>query len=173
MLWPRRSFRRSTLYVGKRIMRLAATPHAIALGVSIGVFVTFIPLPGFHILLALALAWPMAGNLVASALGTTLGNPLTFPVIWGVSYELGLRMLHFGHPGSIEPIELGPAMRNLQFSELWEPLLKPIVVGGLPLGIVFSLLSYAGTRWAVSRFQHRKDHLRSAGDIEAAATRHP
>lgn len=161
MLWPRRSFRRSVLYLTKRIMRIAATPHAVALGVAIGVFVTFIPVPGLHIVLAVALAWPMAGNLVASALGTAIGNPLTFPFIWGATYELGQAILRFGEPGAAAPIELGHAMLDFRLAELWEPLLKPMVVGGLPLGVLFSLVSYVLTRWAVARFQGRRAPRRS------------
>ena len=51
------------------------------MGVSAGVFISFLPIPGFHFLLAALVAWCLAGNVVASALGTAFGNPLTFPVI--------------------------------------------------------------------------------------------
>ena len=33
-LWPRRSFTRSVQYLVKRVLRLTATPHAIAAGVA-------------------------------------------------------------------------------------------------------------------------------------------
>ena len=67
--WPRRSFWRSAKYFSKRILRLRATPHAIAAGVAAGVFASFFPL-GVHFIIAAAVAWLFAGNLVAAALGT-------------------------------------------------------------------------------------------------------
>ena len=76
---------RSGQYVTKRILRLTATPHAVAAGVAAGAFTSFTPFMGLHFLLAAVLAWMVRGNLLAPALGTFVGNPLTFP---------------FGHPRS-------------------------------------------------------------------------
>ena len=92
-LWPRRSFSRSFQYLSKRILRLKATPHAVAAGVAAGVFASFFPV-GFHFVIAFVLCWVIAGNLVAAALGAVFfGNPLTFPILWGASWETGKLIL--------------------------------------------------------------------------------
>lgn len=155
-LWPRRSFWRSAQYFAKRVLRLTATPHAIAAGVAAGVFASFTPFIGLHFVIAAALAWVIAGNLVASALGTAIGNPLTFPVIWASTYKLGCLILPDIEDQGISPSGLGRMLRHLEFSQVWDPLLKPMTVGAIPIGFAFALGFYLLTRWAVSSFRQQR-----------------
>src|SRR5690606_29552406 len=111
MLWPRRSFRRSARYFAKRALRLRATSHAIAAGVAAGMCASFTPFIGLHILLAFVVAWPLRGNFVAAALGTALGNPLTFPFIWGATLQLGRFILGY-EPGDFGPEEIGDLLMH-------------------------------------------------------------
>ena len=54
---PQKSYLRSLRYFGKRILRIRATPHALALGSATGIFAAFSPALGLsHFLLALLLA---------------------------------------------------------------------------------------------------------------------
>ena len=159
VVWPRKSFTRSAKYFSKRILRLRATPHAVAAGVAAGVFASFFPL-GFHLVIAGIVAWLIAGNLVAAALGTAFGNPMTFPILWGASYETGKLILHQKASGA--PENLGSMLRHLDFSQLWEPVLKPMTVGAVPLGLFFAVIFYGVTRWAVAAF-HERRRVRLAG----------
>lgn len=168
-LWPRRSFSRSILYFVKRVLRLTATPHAIAAGVAAGVFSSFTPFLGFHFIMALVLAHLLAGNLVAAAVGTGVGNPLTFPLIWGASYELGGYILTAGtHERHIDLVTL---FRDLKFTQLWEPVLKPMLVGGIPLGLFFAVIFYGLTYWGVTAFRARR-RLRIAERAKARVKGH-
>lgn len=164
-LWPRRSFSRSFQYVTKRILRLSATPHAVAAGVAAGVFISWTPFIGLHLILAAALTYILAGNMLASALGTAFGNPLTFPIIWSATYNLG----KFLQDGRIlegrSDIDLISAIRMSQFrvhglwdhlAALWPPLLKPMLLGALPLGLITAAICYALTYWAVLTFREQK-----------------
>lgn len=155
-LWPRRSFWRSAQYFGKRVLRLTATPHAVAAGVAAGVFASFTPFIGFHFVLAAALAWILAGNLVASALGTAIGNPITFPLIWASTYKLGCWMLPGTEDQGISPAGLGRMLRHLEFAQVWDPLLKPMTLGAIPIGLAFGLGFYLMTRWAVISFRQQR-----------------
>ncbi len=92
-LWPRRSWSRSSRYVVYRLRRLSATPHAIALGFAIGAFAAVTPYIGTHMVMAALLAWIIGGSIVAALLGTFVGNPLTYPLIWYATYEVGNVML--------------------------------------------------------------------------------
>ncbi|HEV7252395.1 MAG TPA: DUF2062 domain-containing protein [Mesorhizobium sp.] len=170
ILWPRRSFGRSAKYFIKRALRLNATPHAIAVGIAAGAGVSFLPTPGLHFLLAAIAAWGLGGNVVASALGTMVGNPLTFPLMWGASFQLGKAMLSGDTIQDIEPMPIGGVLRNLEFGELWEPLVKPIFVGSIPLGLLFGLVLYGLIRWAVAAFQEERRRKRAerAGNVASS-----
>ncbi len=155
-LWPRRSFSRSIQYISKRILRLKSTPHSVAAGVAAGVFASFFPL-GFHFVVAAAVCWVIAGNLVAAALGAVFfGNPLTFPLLWGASWETGKLILHDRLPKHGPPEHLGEMMHTLSFAKLWHPVLEPMLIGAVPLGLVFGLVFYGITRWGMTVFREQR-----------------
>ncbi len=173
VLWPRRSFVRSATYFAKRVLRLSASPHSVALGVAIGVCVSFTPYLGFHIMIAAAISWLVGGNIVASALGTAVGNPFTFPFIWGATFELGRFMLYGHNSGTIVPVKLGHALRHLHFWQLWEPILKPMTLGAVPIGICFGLIFYFLTRWSLMNFrEQRRQRLAERARRRARASAH-
>ena len=139
-LWPRQSWSRSFRYFGKRVVRLTGSPHAIALGFAAGVLMSFTPFVGLHIILGALTAFLIGGNLVASAIGTIVGNPLTFPFIWWSTYVVGNRMLNH-HPHAADIDTLAANIIDLPFREIL-PILEPMVVGALPLGAAAAVLSY-------------------------------
>ncbi|MBC2884795.1 DUF2062 domain-containing protein [Ochrobactrum sp. CM-21-5] len=155
LVWPRRSFSRSFRYGGKRILRITASPHAVAAGLAVGVFSAFTPFFGFHLIIAIVLAYFLAGNIAAAALGTTLANPLTLPFIWGSTFELG-RLVLSGGMDSAPPVHLGRALETMRFDEIWTPLLKPMLFGSTILGAAFAVIVYFVTRYAVSAFRRRR-----------------
>ncbi|MCB4918375.1 DUF2062 domain-containing protein [Brucella intermedia] len=155
LVWPRRSFSRSLRYGGKRILRITASPHAVAAGLAVGVFSAFTPFFGFHLIIAIVLAYVLAGNIAAAALGTTLANPLTLPFIWGSTFELG-RFIMNGSIDDAPPIHLGRALETMRFDEIWTPLLKPMLIGSTILGAAFAVVVYFVTRFAVSAFRRRR-----------------
>lgn len=157
-LWPRRSWRRSLLYMKKRVLRLRATPHAIAAGVAAGVFATFTPLIGFHFIMAFVIAYLIRGSLPAAALGCLIGNPLTYPLIWGATYETGRFLLAAEIPDGKAPGSLGAALAHGDIAAIWAPYLKPMLVGSIPLGLFFSLVSYALVLVGVRSFQAARAH---------------
>lgn len=155
-LWPRRSFSRSMQYFTKRVLRLTATPHAIAAGVAAGVFASCLPYMGFHFVIAAAVAYALRGNILASVFGTAFGNPITFPFIWASSLALGRMVLHGSQPTELMPLQLTRVLSELEFVHLWEPLLKPMTIGGSMLGLLFGLAFYLMTRWATAAVQKRR-----------------
>jgi uncharacterized protein (DUF2062 family) len=161
-LWPRVSWRRSALYYTKRILRLSGTPHAIALGTAVGVFASFTPLIGFHFMITFAIAWALGGNMIAGAIATAIGNPLTYPLIWASTYEVGHLILK-GASGSA-PERLGHALTHQSFEQLL-PLIKPMLVGSLPLGAAAGAIAYLLVHKAVSAYQdaRRKRLLERGG----------
>jgi uncharacterized protein len=157
-LWPRRSWSRSTRYIVYRVRRLSATPHAVALGFAAGVFVATTPFLGAHMIMAALIAWIIGGSIVAAVLGTFVGNPLTYPLFWVGTYEVGHLMLG-GGADKLE-IDLSSGLFDDSLEQLW-PILKPMSLGALPIGLGLALLSYALVRPTVNAYQHRRRELTS------------
>ena len=154
-VWPPGGWTRSIRYFGKRVLRLGDSPHAIALGFACGVAVSFTPFVGFHFLMAAFLAYAIRGNLIASAIGTAVGNPLTFPAMWWLAYELGHRIL------GTQPGEL--VLTGADGAPAWYdvlPILKPMLIGAVPLGLVFGFAAYLIVKVLVRTYQHaRRRHI--------------
>lgn len=159
-LWPRRSWGRSARYVFLRLKRLPSSPHRIAVGAAAGVFAVFTPFLGAQMILATALAVVMRGSIVASFLASFVGNPLTYPIIWFTTYNLGNVLLGDTATGQLvdlqarfevfgDSIVSGSSRAVINaFGAIW-PILKPMAVGSLPLGVLAASLAYIGIRKAI------------------------
>ena len=168
-VWPRRSFTRSFKYFGKRLLRLRATPHTIAVGIAAGVFAACSPLLGLHIVIAITVAWLLSGNLVAAALGTAFCNPLTFPFIIAADIKLGALLLRKPPVSPDAPRRIGSLWGDIDFSHfwqhmhlIWQPLLKPLLLGSLPVGALCALVAYFISAYLIKVFK-REPRLK-AGD---------
>jgi len=163
-LWPRRSWRRSINYFIKRAQRLGGTPHVIALGMAAGAFAACLPYWGVQVLTAGLIAWIIRGSIGAAVLGTFIANPLTVPVIWLTSYRLGDAML--GGSGSLNALQLqqglaqssallwagSPAGWSMAADLLW-PVIMPMSLGALPLGLLCAVIFYFLTRRSVEAYR--------------------
>lgn len=170
-VWPRRNWKRSIRYVLTRLSRLRTSPHAIAIGAAAGVVISFTPFLGLHFILAGLLAWTLRGSIIASALGTFFGNPLTFPFIWVGSYQLGSRILGLdtqldsqGLIGKLKDVSSDIAKASWDtiwtaVETLWPIILKPMTVGGVPMGVVAGFISYYLIRKLAGTYQHRNDDV--------------
>jgi uncharacterized protein len=155
LIWPRKGFLRPLHYFRMRVLRLTASPHAIAAGVTAGVVSSWTPFIGFHFILAFVLAYLIAGNLIAATLGTAFGNPLTFPFIWASTWEVGNFILGTERSGSRQ-IDLVGLFNRLDLWQLWGPVLKPMLIGAAPLAAVSGALVYSLTYYGVRGFQARR-----------------
>lgn len=150
VLAPRKGWRRGYVYLGKRMQRLPDTPHRIALGVACGVQASFTPFFGFHFVCAAALAWLVRGNLLSSAVGTLVGNPVTIPFIASASFWMG---------GELTGIHITPPEHGYDFAWLLHNLyaiILPYLIGGLLPGLAASVACYFVLRPMVAAFQKRR-----------------
>lgn len=171
-LWPKRGFRRAGQYVLKRVMRMKGSPHAVAAGFASGAAVSFLPLPGLHLVLGALLAFALRGNLIASAVGTAVGNPWTFPFIWIGGYRLG-HALGFGEGATVSDGSVGASLWAAADSvwrgrfveaavESW-PVLQPTLVGGGVMALVVWTTFYLLVRKGVAVYQGRRSAKLAAG----------
>lgn len=173
LLWPRMGLSRAWRYAMHRMARIRVTPHKLAIGFAAGVFAAFTPFIGFHFVLAALLALLVRGNIIASAIGTLVGNPVTFPFMWIASYNLGALMLGMA---ARDRVEISMAEETHRFwsdgpiaamQMLWhsiEPVLWPMLLGGVPLGILFAAGSYFLVRTSVSQFKARRPLTRAPAE---------
>lgn len=163
-VWPRSGWRRSMQYVVYRLQRLPDTPYRIAAGVACGTAVSFTPFMGLHLLLALVLAFAMRANIVASALGTLVGNPWTFPFIWVFIYRFGGALLGLDTSVPLKDRIGGGSLMSDPLAVL-EPVLWPMIAGGIPIAILVWLLTYFPLRRLIERRRaKRAKRFESASD---------
>lgn len=151
----------------RRLLRMRASPHQIALGCAAGVFAACTPFPGLQTLLAAGLALAFRVNVPAAVIGTFAGNPLSWPAIWATSYVAGAWMLGQEPSLSAEyvsksaeliaeaaahptPVAIDAAATTLA------PHFKSLLTGSLLIGLIAAFVSYYPTRRAVRRFQRRQ-----------------
>lgn len=175
LFYPRRGWRRAFEYIAHRIKRLPDTPHKIALGFACGAFASFSPLFGFHVVYAAICAFVVRGNILASILGTVVGNPLTFPVIATVSLKLGQGML--GRGSAPDAVTMQHEDIERAWSGVWKALkgwlsngggdtekvwsffsdvFLPYLVGGFFPGILISVAAYFLARPLIAAYQARR-----------------
>jgi uncharacterized protein (DUF2062 family) len=121
------------------------------------VFISATPYAGFHMVLASSLAWIIGGSIVGAILGTFVGNPLTYPLFWVSSYEVGHAIL--GGEQHTVPSDLWSGDFQTTINQIW-PLLKPMTIGAIPIGLALGALSYVLVKPAVNAYQHRRRALR-------------
>ena len=154
-VWPRMGWHRVARYWTFKLKRLQGSPYAIACGFACGASVSFTPLIGFHFILAAVLAWALRGNIIASAIGTAVGNPWTFPFIWAGIIWLGTWILGYERGQELpEELTVGTIF------EQPETVLLPMLAGGLPTALVVWILFFVPIRRVVGNYQHHRQARR-------------
>lgn len=168
--WPRSGWKRASKYVFHRVARLPGTPYSLAAGFACGAAISFTPFVGLHFVLAAILAWIMRANVIASAIGTAVGNPWTFPFIWVWIYKSGLWMtlvegedvaaLNFHQIFA----DMSEAAYRLDVGYLLDtvwPIFWPMFVGSLPTGILVWLVFYGALRPVIGSYKGRRARRRA------------
>ena len=174
-LLPRKGWSRGLEYMGHRVRRIPDTPHKIAIGAAMGVFMVFSPLFGLHILLAMFLAYLLRGNVLAALITTWFGNPVTYPFVAAGSLKLGTVilgntakersgdsvMLLFEHAmggiWSLIKSWFGFGEANSDgLSIFFYDIFLPYLIGGIILGAVFATLMYFVSKPLIGIYQMKR-----------------
>jgi len=156
-LWPRTGLKRAWTYIFHRIGRLPGSTHSIAAGMASGAAVSFTPFLGLHFLLGFILAWFTRGNMWAAAIGTAVGNPWTFPLIFALTSAVGAFLLGQDVSAYVPP---------LSFVTLWEdpmaymasffPIVFPLLIGGIPVAIFVWIVCYISVKSTITGYRERR-----------------
>ncbi len=158
--WPSMGWQAFFLYILLKLRRSASDPHRVALGMSIGMWANFLPLPGLGSALSIGLAWLLRGNMMSAFIGQLFGNAWTMPIIWWACYKVGLLVF----PLDASAVGFKMLLANIDNTEFllenWRQLassvMLPVAVGGQMIGIPMAIISYWLTHWEVRRFWEKR-----------------
>ena len=134
-----------------RLLSLHGTPHGVALGFTLGLGLSLLPIPFVGMLLALALAPVLRASPAATYLGTMIVNPFTGPVIYFSELWLGASLLGITAPRWHEARRLGAD----EWWALLRELLPAFALGAGLLAVGISVTVYPVLRALVRRYQRR------------------
>lgn len=144
IFWPSMGWVRAIKYARHRVVRLSDSTHKIAAGLAVGAAMSFSPLVGLHFLQTAIVCYILRFNILASFIGTAVGNPWTFPFIWWASYTLGSYIFGlFGWSGAADLPD------EMTLGILWEiiktqpmQIFLPWMLGGYLIGFAVWFPAY-------------------------------
>lgn len=156
--------------VFRHIVMQDDTPHSIALGTAVGMFIGLTPTVGVQMILVMIFAFLTYKlfyfNRVAALLTVYISNPLTMLPIYWFDYKIGTLFI----AGDAKREEFGTILEYDGFREWWNTVLdlfvligEPLIIGALVVGTTGSVVAYPTMRWLVRWFQGKPPG--GAGDL--------
>lgn len=164
-------------FIRVRLLHADDSPHRIAMGAAVGLFVGCSPAIGLHLLIALLLSMVFRANRAAALCLVWISNPLTFvPIIYN-DYIIGKRVMQFIFPERMETSQRAMELfRNLRDqgvrfeifnADFWKSLLEFLLhgsvelwLGSVVLGICVAcagyLLTYRSVVWYRKYYPRKK-----------------
>ena len=165
-LWPYMGWARAFTYWVHRVNRLPGSTYSLSAGIAFGAAISFTPFVGLHLVLAAIFAWAFRANIIASAIGTLVGNPWTFPFIWVWIYQLGIWMGVGGLPDDMANLEFTELFGNI-FSTIlgmdlnylmkvaW-PVIGPMLAGAIPTALASWFMFYFLSAFVLKTVHRRR-----------------
>lgn len=149
-----------------RVLHIDDTPHRIALGLAIGIFVTWTPTLGFQMALTVMLAALCRANKLVGIPFVWISNPLTAVPLYGLNYLIGAWVLPGNYSWNEFSVAIDKAIKlnGGWFDKAvawWGATLQvfwPLWVGSILVGLVLGLASYFVTRRAVEIYREHHYH---------------
>ena len=148
-----------------KILHADDPPHHLALGIAIGMFVTFLPLIGIQMAVSFFLAWILGANKLVGVPLVWISNPFTVVPIYYPCYWLGCKLLGGGDVGveweqlrgHWHTINTNPASTWGDRAQFWWngffDFAGPLGLGCLIVGLTFGIVSYYVSLLAIRRYR--------------------
>jgi uncharacterized protein (DUF2062 family) len=139
--------------IWQKLSQLEARPDQIAVGFSIGIVASFLPLNPSPIIVATAVAWLLKRNVIAAVAGATaaiLYTPL-LPLMWLAEYRLGELILPVQHPLTLDQARLWDVLQKG-----WD-VYAAMLVGSIIIATPIAFLTYFVVRRLAERWARRKN----------------
>jgi uncharacterized protein len=172
--WPEPGLKRSSAYLFHRMARLPGTSYSLAAGFACGAAISFTPFVGLHFIFSALLALAIRANVIASAIGTAIGNPWTFPFIWVFVYNTGQWLGAGSREKSLDSFDFGKFFASMMeaflrfdlsyFIDTAWPVFWPMFVGSLPVGAFIWIIFYAALKPLIGTYQSNRVEARKRGN---------
>lgn len=131
---------------------LDESPHQLALGFGIGIFVGFLPCMGVQTWVALPMAIAARGNKMLAVAGVWISNPVTFVPFYYTCYRVGLVLYTPEAPLGLAQFQaLAQEATIARMLEIGKALVVPLTLGSLVLGVPSGILAYFALRLYLRR----------------------
>ncbi len=127
-----------------------ASPHQIAIGFSVGLFVSFLPIIPIQTVAALLFAYFLRGNKVACLIGLHIHLMLfpLIPFIFILEYRIGKSLLHISNAPEMKAAVQFTLMHLIHKGwRIWYPLLMGSLIFAIPSTLFYFLVKEAAFRW--------------------------
>ena len=161
----------------RTILSLEDTPHQIALGAAIGMFVAMTPTVGMQMILVMLVAFLtrpfLHFNRAAALVMVYVSNPVTMVPLYWFNYKIGT--LFF--VDSALSWQYFSQMRELTWVDtvirIFVEIGAPLIAGSLIVATVSGILAYPFIRWLLHSVSHMDMGLPSVAETAADETEEP
>jgi uncharacterized protein len=134
-----------------RLFRIKASPHAVAMGITLGFIPHWFPTFGIGPILSVGLAKLGRANLIAAAAGGIIGTPL-WPLCFYLNYRLGSLLIegksHVDQISEVEYIEaVNHTLGSLQSGSLY------FLIGAIVNIVISSIIIYFISFWLFKKYR--------------------
>ncbi len=133
-----------------KLIRIQDTPHSVAIGASIGVFLGVFPTFMLAIPVAIGIAALIKANKTSAVIGSLIMNPLTTPFFWIMSAYTG------GLVTNTDWRIILKLAKNFDFSNLMKSAMWIYLLGNTIVALFFSYITYLLIYFIVKNYQIKK-----------------
>jgi uncharacterized protein (DUF2062 family) len=135
----------------KTILTLDSHPGHISAAFAVGVFISFTPFFGCHLLMGVVASFVFRLNKVACLSGTWLNTPFTVVPVTALSYKLGRILL------GLQPAKIN--MEGLDWTFL-KAHAASLILGSSVIGFIMAIISYFVCYYLIVSFRQKDEMLK-------------
>ena len=122
----------------KKLLKLRQSPHELALGFAIGIFVGFLPIMGIQTPVAVSIAIFFRASKIASAIAVWISNPITFIPFYYFNFEFGKWLLGLSNIS----FKIDSSFNFTRLMYLGWDILYALWTGCVVLGLIATIPTY-------------------------------
>ncbi len=152
-------------HIWHKLVHLDASPHSVALGLALGIFIGFLPIMGIQMAVVLLFSMPFKrANKVAAVSGVWVSNPLTVAPIYFFIYWVGI--LFYPQESVMSGVAFRQKFETIlgmdsfisqtkAFFALGADIFVPMCIGGAIVGLIGGIATYFIARYFVKVYRCR------------------
>ena len=145
------------------ILLIEDTPHSIALGTAVGMFIGMTPTVGIQMIIVIIFAFLVKPlftfNRMAALITVYISNPVTMVPIYYMNYKVATVFYH----GDYTIEDFRKILQYEDFSGWWRTIVElfvgigvPLVIGTFIVATLCAAVTYPTMRWLLKKFHRRR-----------------